>query len=481
MIPFGEWLPDLPAFANPGAVVATNVIPGPISYQPFPGLATFGTALDARAQGAFAVVGPDGTVSSFAGTASKLYRLSNAVWTQTNTGFTTSPDVQWSFTQYGNLVLATNFSEVPQKFDLTLPAGNFAALGGTPPKAKFIAVVREQVVLAHLLAQPQRVQWSGLDNAEDWSISSITQADFNDLVGDHGHVTGLVGGDYGIVLCERAIFRMDYIGAPVIYQFTRVEQGRGCAAPNSTAVLGRMIFYLADDGFYRFDGVQSVPIGKHKVDKTFYNDLDSAYASRITAAVDPVNGLVVWAYPGSGNIGGNPNRILIHNWVTGRWSRAEVNLEMLYRDLSKGYTVECLDAISGSLDALPFSLDSRAYAGGKILLAAFDPSHRLGYFTGDNLAATVDTAEAELTPGARAFVSAIRPIVDSAAITVQIAGRERQADAVSFGAASGLNVQGICPVRSSAHFHRARVSIAAGSAWSHAQGIEVDAVPAGRR
>lgn len=482
MIPFGEWLPDHPPFANPGATVATNVIPGPGGgYRPFPGLVTFSSALGERAQGAFAVVGPDGTVSSFAGTASRLYRLGDASWTQINSGFATSPEAQWSFTQFGNLVIAVNFTDAPQKFNLTTPSGSFAALGGSPPKARFVAVVREQVVLAHLIGQPQRVQWSGLDDAEDWSVSAVTQADFNDLVGDHGHITGLAGGDYGVLFCERAVFRMDYIGAPVIYQLTRVEQGRGCACPGSIAPLGRLVFYLADDGFYMFDGIQSLPIGKNKVDRSFHADLDQAHAHRITAAIDPVNSLVIWAYPGVGNSGGNPNRLLIHNWTTGRWSQADVQVEMLWRDLTKGYTLDELDAVSGSLDGLPFSLDSRVYAGGKLLLAAFDSGHRLGHFTGASLPATIETAEAALTRGERAFLSAVRPMVDTDSLVVRVAGRERLADAVVFGPPSALNAAGFCPVRNSARFHRARIAVDAGATWSHAQGVEVDAAPDGTR
>jgi len=482
MIPFGEWLPDHPAFANPGATVATNVIPGPGGgYRPFPDLVSFPSALDARAQGAFAVIGPDGTVSSFAGSASRLYRLDNASWTQINSGFATAPEAQWAFTQFGNLVIAVNFTDAPQKFNLAMPSGTFAALGGSPPKAKFVAVVREQVVLAHLVGQPQRVQWSGLDDAEDWTVSAVTQADFNDVVGDHGHITGLAGGDYGVLFCERAIFRMDYIGAPVIYQFTRVEQGRGCACPGSIAPLGRLVFYLSDDGFYMFDGIQSLPIGKNKVDRSFYADLDQANSHRVTAAIDPVNSLVIWAYPGVGNVGGNPNRLLIHNWTSGRWSRADIEVEMLWRDLSKGYTLDSLDIITASLDALPFSLDSRVYAGGKLLLAAFDADHRLGHFTGPNLPATIETAEAALGRGERAFLSAVRPMIDTSDLTVRVAGRERVMDAVSFSSPSAVNAAGYCSVRSSARLHRARIAIDAGASWDHAQGIEVDAVPDGSR
>ena len=484
MIPFGPWLPDLPALQNPGATVATNVIPAPASYRPFPDLVALSAALPARCQGAFAARSSAGTVFTFAGTATALYRLSGTAWadvSRTAGGAYGCPaDAFWSFAQYGDFVIAVNGADAAQGFNMA-SSTNFAALAGSPPVAKYVAVVREQVVMANLSGQTQRVQFSAIDNSADWAVSAITQADFNDLLGDHGDIMGLVGGDYGVVFMERGIFRMDYVGAPLIYQFTRVEQARGLAAPRGLAPLGAQVFYLTDDGFYLFDGAQSTPIGKNRVDKTFWADVDQSLTYRICAAVDPINALVLWAYAGAGNIGGNPNHLMLYNWTSDRWSRVELNTEFLWRDLSKGYTLEGLDAISTSLDALPFSLDSRAYAGGKILLSAFDSTHKLAYFTGANLAATVETTEANVVPGQRAMVTALRPIVDGGTVTVQVAARERQVDAASYGASASLGADGRCPVRSSGRYHRARLALVAGGSWSHAQGVEVEAVPDGAR
>ena len=80
---------------------------------------------------------------------------------------------------------AVNGADAAQSFDLAAGAA-FAALGGAPPVAKYVAVVREQVVMANVSGAPQRVQFSAIDNAADWTVSAITQSDYNDLAGDHG-------------------------------------------------------------------------------------------------------------------------------------------------------------------------------------------------------------------------------------------------------------------------------------------------------
>ena len=55
MIEFGEYLPDQPAFGNPGVIKATNVLPALQGYRPIPALEAIASALDNRARGAIVV------------------------------------------------------------------------------------------------------------------------------------------------------------------------------------------------------------------------------------------------------------------------------------------------------------------------------------------------------------------------------------------------------------------------------------------
>lgn len=121
---------------------------------------------------------------------------------------------------------------------------------------------------------------------------------------------------------------------------------------------------------------------------------------------------------------------------------------------------------------------------GDMGLTAFGNDFRHHAFTGSALAATIETTEAQIFPGRRAFVTGVRPIVDGgadSAISVQVAARSAPNDTVTFGTAVDMNASGLCPVRSSGRFHRARVSIDSGTSWTHAQGIDVEAVPEGSR
>ena len=75
-VPFGEWLPDLPDHLNKGATVATNVFPAAVSYKPFKTSQQKSNALDGQCFGAFSTKDNNANVYTFAGTKSKLYKLS---------------------------------------------------------------------------------------------------------------------------------------------------------------------------------------------------------------------------------------------------------------------------------------------------------------------------------------------------------------------------------------------------------------------
>jgi hypothetical protein len=257
----------------------------------------------------------------------------------------------------------------------------------------------------------------------------------------------------------------------VIFQFDQVEGARGTPAPGSIAQAGGLCWFLGEEGFYECNGVAARPIGSNQVDKTMFQELDQSSFHRISAAVDPINKIVFWAIPTGG---ANCDVIYAYKWDSGRWSRITgVTVEILLRSLSFGLSLEDLDNISSSIDALTLSLDSRIYTGGRLLLSAFNADHRLGYFTGSNLAATVDTTEAQPIPGRRAILREAWPLTDGGNPTITPITRNRQIDSATVGSASAINTVGFCPLRTNARYWRLRISQPAGESWSHIMGVEV--------
>src|SRR5260370_26891134 len=262
-----------------------------------------------------------------------------------------------------------------------------------------MARVRDFVLMGKIGSTPQRVQWSGINNCEVWGSIPANQADFEDMP-DGGNVTGLVGGEHGLIFQEAAVGRMTYEGAPIVFRIDKIANDIGCSVPGSVAGLLGLAFFVHKSGFYMVQGGQAItPIGRGKIDRTFWAEFDETNQFRASAAIDPVRGLYIFAYPANGN-GGVPNRLLIYNWRTGKWSHAAATCELVFGGVSQqSYTLEQLDPF-GALDALPYSLDSSFWTGTvSLLLFAFDTTHRSGSFSGPALAATGETPE--FPPGNR--------------------------------------------------------------------------------
>ena len=438
----------------------------------------------------FAGKDDSGTTALYAGDAGKLYRFNAADSTLTDKsksgGYSTSADDRWEFAQFGETLLATNYDDVIQTATVA-QAGVFADLAGSPPKAKHIAVVRDQVMVANVNdsvdgVKPYRIWWSGLNSATSWT-SGTNLSDYQDVV-DSGDCTGLVGGEYAIALFDRAIVRLSFVGAPLIYQVDKLTHQRGCSVPGSVAAVGSgMVFFLSDDGFWMLRGGQLTPIGAEKINRFFLDRFSLANKENVVSAIDPINQNVIWAYPSTSSIDGENDEILIYNYNLNRWSYVETGCTALAQLFTAGYTLEQLDNISSDIDALTTSLDSPLYKGGSFFFSGAKDK-KVQSFTGSCLDATIETGEFTVAPGRRSLVSNVLPHLtasggQSPAVSVAVGSRQRQVDQPSFTALSGINADGYCPVRSLGAYHRVRLSITGD--WQFAQGIDIDAKQIGLR
>lgn len=485
---FTEWRPDLSDYRNQGDTVVRNVIPHEDGYDPFPNILSQSDAITARCQGAVGAKDISNNIYIYAGDATKLYRLADQTFTDISNGtYTTAASSTWEFAAFGTTLIATNYDDAVQSIEVQ-GSGTFADLitSTSQPKAKHIDIVRDFVVLGNIEdggAIPNRVWWSAINDPADFDADVTTQSDFQNIA-TGGHVQRIVGGvEYGLIFMESQIWRMTYVGSPLIFQFDAIDRRRGTPIPNSVVAFGRLVFFISQEGFFVSDGVTSTPIGDDKVDETFWGQFDIANAHRLSAAVDPVTKSVLWLFPGTGNSGGVPNKIFLYKWTEQKFAELLVEdftsaPEFLFWGGSQGYTLEGLDSVSASIDALTESLDSPAWQGTE-KLACFDTAKKMNLFTGSNLAATIETAE--YSTGDRSLVRNVRPLVDVSSATIAVASKTKLADTSTYGTAVTMTDDGDCPVLSDGRYHKVRLSIPAAADWNHAQGIEVDASRSGKQ
>lgn len=468
-VDFGEWLPDLPAFKNPGALEAKNCIPEIKSYRQLNSLQAFSNALTGACLGSFWAQDSSNVVYNFAGDQTKLYELQNSVtWTDVSGSEAPYAATSWEFTKFGaDRVIAAAIEEPLQKFDIGTDSV-FADLAGSPPQAKRIATIRDFVMIGNISSQgPNYVRWSGFNNSELWTPSIATQADFQELKGRGGAVQQIVPGNYAQIFCEQSIFRADYVGPPLVFRLDEVERKRGTPAPRSVVWSGGHTWYYGWDGFYHFDGVKSTPISANKVARWFIQNTDSEVFEDMNAVVDRLNRLVIWAFKSSTSSTNN-DRLLIFNWAANKWSYAEVETELLAEFVAPGLTLDELDTpLSNGIDIDSISVDSTQFTGGAVNIMAFDSANKSATFDGTALTAVIDTKEiAAPDDDHRVILNGVRPQVESdgnSTITVSVGTRNRLGDSPSFGVGRTLNgINGEASFRVNSRYQRYRLNIAGG-------------------
>lgn len=490
MIEFGEWLPDQEAFNNRGATEAKNVIPALRGYRCFKEQAPVSGAATNKILGMYSGKDDEQTSALYVGDSGKLYKLNNSTSALTDLtkagGYTTASGKRWYFAQFGEKVLATNFGDPIQT--ATAAGGTaFADLGGSPPKAHFITVVRDQVMVGNTHDssdgnKPYRLWWSGVNDPTYWTAGN-NLSDFSDIP-DVGVLNGLVGGESAIALFEKAIVRGTFVGYPLIFQFDKLTTSKGCAVEGSVAAVGSsQVFWLGDDGFYMLSGNTIKAIGAEKINRWFFDRFNYTHKENMVAGIDPKNQNVIWSYPNTSSVDGENNEILIYNYTLDRWSYSTEFSTAIAQLFTAGYTLETLDNLSSSIDALPASLDDSLYKGGTFFFAGAKDK-KVQSFTGSCLNATIETGEFETAAGRRSLVSTVIPHVtarsgQSQNISVSVGSRQRQIDEPTFSGLSSLNSDGYCPTRSLGAFHRVRLSLTGD--WTMAMGIDVDAKTQGFR
>lgn len=483
MMPFAEWMPDR-ADLSSASSEAKNCFWGEGRYQQLLDRSVVTSSpFTGDCLGAYSFVNVGSNAKVYAGTADSLYELNSAGWSdKSGTTYTLGDEERWEFAQFEGDVYAVSIGETMQS--QTSPA-NFANVT-SGPKAKCIWPLRNFLMVGSLdqssTLYPYKVQWSAIGDGSNWpspgtAAAEEVQSGEQALDAQWGEVTAIRGADYAIIFQEKAITRATYIGAPIVWQFDTVDNERGCITAGSAVQVGRLVYFWASDGIYVTDGSgASKPIGHGKVDRWLSSARNDESLYSVSGAHDPTRKLVIWSFRSTESA--SNDTLLIYNYAEDKFTYGKISVERLFSATTAGVTLDGLDSYSAVLEDLEASLDSPVWQGGGSYFGAISAGN-LYDFSGSALEATIETGEAALNPGKKAFVRAVKPICDGT-LSVSVGTRKTQADSVTWAVERAVQSDtGFAYFRENAFYHRVRVKISGG--FTDAQGIELAAGASGGR
>jgi hypothetical protein len=472
---FGPFEPDRSLYYPGVTGNVVNCLPVTDNWGPQPDLSAISDALAATCRGAVYVRTSTGTFRLIAGTATKLYELNTTDYSWTDITRLAGGDYavptgdRWSFTIFGANLIAHNLTDDIQY--IAIDAGtNFAALAGSPPKAKYSWVAGEHLVLGHLSTDPNRIMTSGIGDATFWTVLQ-RGCDFQTFP-DGEEVMGGIGSERGALVFQRTLIRQMVLTSGGDFSFTTavVNPARGIIAGGAVASIGPGQFFgYSADGF--FLGVEGKPIGAERVDAFFQARLESSKIEEIRSVADPYR-KIVWTQAEQPD---GTKFLLGYNWQLDRWCYSDANVSEMCVMVTPGMSWDGLATIWATIDEVTPAYDSGQFTGGLPRFAAFDSSTRLGFFTGTARAATLDTSDVETNPGWRTLVDKVRLYGDCTDFTMKAITSNVHGGTRTVGAAKSPETRsGLCHMRSDARIHAIRVEIPAGTTWEHIIGVEFE-------
>ena len=472
-LPFGDFLPDLPDHGTPGLSNAVNVYQSAGGYRPLGQFEAHTDALPAPCLAASAFIAPSGRVVFLACTSTGIYRQEALGWELLQGGYDVPEDGRWRFAQFGPLAIVSNHIDPPVKVNLEDDA--VAPLAGNPPKMQAMAVVNNFLVGTQTNGSVTQVAWSGENDAEYWTYAS-RKSDYNDFP-DGGEVTGIVGGEVGLILQRTAVRRMAFVGGNLIFRFDKISSNIGCASIHTVAQHGELAFWYSGNGFVMWDGATIRPIGFERVDDAFITRYGVVDFDRMSTAIDAQRNVVVWS---------TGLAMWCYNWLLDKWTVIEHDAEVITSRLTRPPSLEEQDPVVGAPDdnvESPnlISFDAARFKIGDPRFYVFH-NGALGVFSGENMAARFTDRRREMVEGRDARPRRVRPMCDAVdGMTVRLDTWQRLGDMPRRAEFSRLNASGEMPVRARGRFVQARLSIAANTPWTYAQGLDLTLEAGGSR
>jgi hypothetical protein len=480
LIPVPRFEPDKSLYNSTASSAILNVLPTADGWKPMADLVEISESLGSECLGAIYVRDNNGSFTIIAGTQTHLYKLNTSAspntWVDISSATYNVPvGDRWSFTIFGNYVVAVQLGNNPQYLDYT-GSGSFADIPNAPV-AKFANTVDKVLVLSHLDSNNYGLQWSDIADLTSWT--PIETLSGNKSFESGGVIQGLiVNGQNAVVLQRNKMQNMQFSASGTsLFSFSEINSSRGVLSPNSIAQYGTGQFvYLSDDGF--FMGAEGQAIGGERVDSWFFDEVNQNYLAQVKAVVDPLEKIVWWIYT---NIR-NENKMLGYDWQLDQWFQSDLVITEASSLVTAGVTWDGLSNLHATIDDVNIPFDSPLFKGGVPIMSAFTSDNKLAQFGGTSLAATIEWSQLSLGGGNYAFVREAQVETDASTLTLTMGEASKYGEAATFGAAVSPNSRtGIIPLRSNARFHKPRVEIPAGTSWNHVSSIAFNMSGKGKR
>ena len=168
---------------------------------------------------------------------------------------------------------------------------------------------------------PMLVRWSDQSLPYEWTPATYNQSGEQSLSLGSYIVCGLSTRQENLIWTDRALYSMQYVGAPFVFSFNLMMDNISIISPNAMISVGGATYWMGADKFYLYNGtVVPLPCSvRHYV----FNYINQSQVSQIICGQNEQYNEIWWFYPSTSSLVNDS--YVIYNYIDSTWYYGSMN------------------------------------------------------------------------------------------------------------------------------------------------------------
>lgn len=229
----------------------------------------------------------------------------------------------WSLDNWGEIFVAC---PVNQPIFIWSPNSGIKQAGIVPncPTVNdgvFVAMPQRQMIAWGStftgIQDPLLIRWCDVNDYSVWSATLTNQAGSYRVPRGSRIVGCIQGPQQGLVWTDLAVWAMQYVGPPYVYQFNELGTGCGLISRKAAGSMNGTVYWMGQSQFFKLGG-SGVELITCPIWDVIFQDLDRDNLDKIRIAPNSRFGEISWYYPTQSN-GGEVNAYVKYNVSLNTW------------------------------------------------------------------------------------------------------------------------------------------------------------------
>lgn len=259
---------------------------------------------------------------SFAGTATGAQTVAGTVTNLTTAG---SPITvtDWTLDNWGSDFLSCPVGDGIFVWSPDTGSSLASIIAEAPPvnDGMFVAMPQRQIIAwgsTFTGIQDQLlIRWCDVNDYTSWIALPTNQAGSYRLPRGSRVVGCIQGPQQGLVWTDLAVWAMQYVGPPYVYQFNELGTGCGLIARKAATSMNGVVYWMSQSQFFAL-GASGVETITCPIWDVIFQDLDTTNLDKIRVAANSRFSEITWFYPTQSN-GGEINAYVKYNVALRQW------------------------------------------------------------------------------------------------------------------------------------------------------------------